>query len=123
MVGVGHNRNTFLHGVEELLDTPNRLTPKECPLSIRHPNGKTQSRPSKCHLAVGIGDVSARYPKYEPAFRYHGHIRDGFIGNAPTQLCDAIGMSRVLTLINERSGGIELMTDDSPIPAEYYKNR
>ena len=41
------------------------------------------------HLTDYIDDVSLRFVKYETPFRYHGCIIDGFIGNAPTQLCDA----------------------------------
>ena len=74
----------------------------------------------RVHKAVGIRDVSAFYPKYEPAFRYHGAIRDGWIGKAPTQLCDAKKMAEVLALVRERSRGIELLADDAPLPQEYY---
>lgn len=121
LVGVGHNRNTFLHGVEEMLNVENRLTPEPLPLTVRLADGSVVSRPSKCHLAVGIGDVSLRYPKYEPAFRYHSCIKDGFVGNAPVQLCDVRGMRDVMTMIYKRSGGKDVMADTLPIPEAFYR--
>jgi len=64
--------------------------------------------------------VSARYPKYEPAFRHHGAIIDGTVGSAAVQLCDARGMADVMKLVRERSGGIELMADEEPLNPAYY---
>lgn len=119
LVGVGHNRNTFLHGVEEILEVPNRLSDIKSHL-VQYPDGRVEERKMRVHKAVGIRDVSAFYPKYEPAFRYHGAIRDGWIGKAPTQLCDAKKMAEVLALVRERSRGIELLADDAPLPQEYY---
>jgi aminoglycoside 3-N-acetyltransferase len=121
LVGVGHNRNTYLHGVEEMLDVPNRLSPEPLPMTVRRADGSVEKRLSHSHHAEGIGDVSKRYPKYEPAFRHHGCIRDGWIGNAPTQLCSTRGMRDVMRLVWERSGGIELLADDAPLPEHYYK--
>lgn len=123
LVGVGHNRNTFLHSVEEMLDVPNRLSAEPRSLCVRFSDGRIEERRMRIHKAEGIGDVSAFYPKYEPAFRYHGAIRDGFIGNAATQLCDARKMKEVLSLVRERSGGVELLANDAPLKEEYYKER
>ena len=120
LVGVGHNRNTYLHCVEEMLDVPNRLGELR-EVTVKGKDGKIDHRYSCGHHAEGIGDVSARFPNYEPAFRYHGCIADGYIGDAPTQLCSAVGMKRVLETIYKRSGGIELLDVFAPIPNEYYE--
>ena len=89
-------------------------------MSILHKDGTLEVREARCHQADGIGDVSMRYPKYEPAFRIYGHVTDGFVGNAPAQLCDARGMKEVLELIHKRSNGAELMTDFEPLPTRLY---
>jgi len=120
LVGVGHNRNTYLHSVEEWLGVPNRLSPNFVPMRIRLASGDVIERPIRCHHTVGISEVSAKYPKYEPAFRAHGCIRDGFIGSAPTQLCDCAKMAEVVALVRERSGGIELLGDEKPLEEAYY---
>ena len=115
LVGVKHNRDTYLHSVEEMLGVPNRLSENPVNATIRLRSGDVIERPIRCHHAAGIGDVSRRYVKYEPAFRYHGCIRDGFLGNARTQLCDARKMYETMALIRERSGGAELFYDDAPL--------
>lgn len=121
LVGVGHNRNTYLHCVEEMLGVPNRISKEAFRASVRHSDGNIEYKDIYPHKAVGIGDVSARYPKYESAFRYHGAITDGFIGNVSSQLCSAVIMKEVMELINKRSGGKELFFDDSPIDEIYFK--
>ena len=120
LIGVGHNRNTYLHGVEEMLGVKNRLTPEPHAMTVLHRDGTLEKRLSRGHRAEGIGDVSMRYPKYEPAFRFYGHIVDGFVGNAPAQLCDARGMKDVLELIYNRSSGAELMLDTEPLDTALY---
>lgn len=120
LVGVGHNRNTFLHCVEEMLNVPNRLSVNANPVTVRQKDGSLVQRRSHGHHAKGIGDVSALYPKYEAAFRHHGHITDGFVGNAPTQLCRAQGMRDVMALIQKRSGGAEVLSDATPLEKSLY---
>jgi aminoglycoside 3-N-acetyltransferase len=121
LVGVGHNRNTYLHCVEEMLDVPNRLDASLREVTVKYKNGDVSHRYSRGHHAEGISDVSAQFPNYEPAFRYHGCIVDGFIGNAPTQLCNARKMKQVLELIYKRSGGEELLDKLREIPEKYYE--
>lgn len=120
LIGVGHNRDTYLHSVEERMDVPNRLSAGMVSTKIRLKSGDVIERPIHHHHAEGIKDVSARYPKYEPAFRHHGAIVDGVIGSAAVQLCDARKMAEVMQLVRERSGGIELMADDAPLDEKYY---
>jgi aminoglycoside 3-N-acetyltransferase len=121
LVGVGHNKNTYIHSVEEMLDVENRLTENKVALDVILPDGSKVTRYSHCHHAQDIGDVSSHYPNYEPAFRHFGHIKDGFLGNAKTQLCSAVGMKETVELIRKNSGGIELLADDTPINEIYYK--
>ena len=121
LAGVGHNRNTYLHSVEEMLDVPNRLADKPTRASIRLASGEMVYRDTRGHFARGIEDVSAQFPNYEEAFRYHGAIRDGKIGDADTQLCDARKMKDVMALIYERSCKEELLDTIKVIPKEFYE--
>lgn len=120
LLGVIHNRNTTLHSIEEMMDVPNRLSADLKPTTIRLRSGEIVERPIHCHSAAGIKDVSAHYPKYEPAFRRYGAIVDGKFGDANVQLCSTEIMKSVMELVRERSGGIELMADDAPLAEEYY---
>jgi len=68
----------------------------------------------------GIADVSVHFGKYEPAFRKHGCIADGKIGNANVQLCSARKMKFVMELIYNRSQHKEILADNTPIDEAYY---
>ena len=102
------------------MDVPNRLSEVR-ERRVRYEDGRVEVRRHQGHRSEGIRDVSAHFPKYEPAFRHHGCIVDGFVGNAPTQLCSARGMRDVMRLVRERSGGIELLADDAPLCEAYYR--
>ncbi len=120
LIGVSHNRNTFLHCVEEMLGVDNRLAKEAKTVTVKHTDGTVENKTMHPHEAVGIGDVSLRYPKYEAAFRHHGAIVDGYIGNAPAMLCSARKMKEVMELIYTRSSGKELMLDDEPLDKSLY---
>ncbi|MBQ8759329.1 MAG: AAC(3) family N-acetyltransferase [Clostridia bacterium] len=115
LVGVGHERNTYLHAVEEMLGV-NRLSKGKMPFKVRKKDGTVIDRPIYSY----VGAVSKYFPKFEPAFRYFGCITDGFIGNAPAQLCDCRGMLEVIKLLYEKSG-TDLLCDDKPICEKLYK--
>ena len=120
LVGVGHNRNTYLHSCEERMDVPNRLSDEPFPTTIRLRSGDIIERPLRGHMAKGCPDVSAHYPKFEPAFRLAGAITDGFIGSAKTQFCDCVTMCHVMRIIHEAHPG-ELCFDDLPLPDELVR--
>ena len=121
LVGVAHNRNTYLHAVEELIGTPNRLSAEPREVKVKRITGEIVSRTTRTHFTDFTGDVSLRFPKYETAFRYHGAIIDGYIGNAPTQLCDARIMKDVMELIQKNSDGKDPLADERDIPPRLYR--
>ncbi len=122
LLGVSHKSNTYLHCVEEMLAVPHRLAEGFVDVSIRHKTGQIEHRRVKTFDESRNGDVSLRFPKFEPAFRAGCCIVDGKIGDAPTQLCSARGMMRVLERIYARSGGRELLGDDEPLCPNLYRD-
>ena len=120
LVGVGHNRNTYLHCVDEMLDAPNRISTEMREVTVRRSSGEVVKRMMHTHHTDYTSDISLRFPKYETAFRYRGAITDGFIGNAPTQACDAVIMKETVELIRERCGGDPLANEWS-LPPVWYR--
>lgn len=120
LIGVGLDKNTYMHSCEEMMDVPDRLTDHHVPMTIRLESGDIIDRPLRHHNST-CGNVSDRYPKYEDAFRHHGIIRDGMIGSAPSMLLSAAKIFDVMQLIRERSGGAELLGDDLPFAKELYE--
>ena len=121
LIGVGHDKNTALHCVEEMIPVPNRLSKEPAIMNVIDKNGQIKKREFLYMYAEGNDDVSQFFPKYEPAFRYHDGIKDGVIGNAKAQLCNAEIMKKVMYTVFNRSGGVELLFDDIPLKEEWYK--
>lgn len=122
LIGVGHDKNTFLHCVEEKLEVSDRLTKNMVERTIIHKDGRVEKRHLYWFDEGKIPDVSVNFGKFEPAFRYHGCITDGFIGNAKVQLCTATKMKEVMELIYKRSAGRELLADNQPLDKNLYAN-
>lgn len=120
LVGVSHNRNTYLHTVDEMLGIPNRMDEKFLPVAVKRANGEVVNRQIRLFLTDYTEDISWRFPKYETAFRYHRCITDGFLGDAPTQLCDAVKMKKTVELIYQNCGDNDPLRDEEPIPQKWY---
>lgn len=120
LVGVAHNRNTYLHTVDEMLNTPNRMDEKLIPVAVKRANGEVVKRQIRLFLTDYTEDISWRFPKYETAFRYHRCITDGFVGNAPTQLCNAVKMKETIEYIYKNCGENDPLRDEEPIPQKWY---
>lgn len=119
LVGVAHNKNTYLHAVDEMIGMPDRLNPEPREVTVKLPTGELVKQTISGHKTSYTSDVSARFPKYETAFRYHGAIVDGFIGNAPTQVCDARIMKEVMETIFSRLGADPLQNEVAISPKTY----
>lgn len=120
LVGVSQNRNTYLHCVAEMLQLPNRMAERSVSVSVRRTTGEIVRRELAWYDQVTYGDVSLRFPKYELPFRYHGAITDGFLGDAPTQLCDAVIMKDTVERIFQRCEGKDPLRNEAPIPPKWY---
>lgn len=120
LVGVAHNKNTILHTVDEMLSLPNRMDNEFVPVSVLTETGEKCDRKIRLFFTDYTDDISYRFPKYETAFRYHGCIVDGFVGNAPTQLCDAALMKKTVELIYRNSKGEDPLKDEEAIPQKWY---
>ena len=123
LVGVGQEKNTYLHCVAEMLNLPDRMADVENHVTVKRSNGEIVERKIRMYHCNSTIDVSRRFPKYETAFRYHECIRDGFIGNAPTQLCDAAKLKDTVSLIFKNANGKDPLADEVPIPPKWFCNK
>ena len=120
LVGVGQNSNTYLHSVEEMLDLPNRVEKSVTKVSVKYKDGSLRFSELYMFDESVHGDVSHKFYMYEPAFRAHGAIRDGMIGDAPVQLCDARIMKECIELMASRAPGRDPLLYANEIPREIY---
>ncbi len=117
LIGVAHDKNTYLHAVDEILGTPNRMEDKYFKVKVK--DDDITERDFKLFYCDYSNDISLRFVKFETAFRYHRAISDGFVGRAPTQLCDAKIMKDVVELIYKTSGRDPLKLEDA-LPQKWY---
>ncbi len=122
LIGVGQEKNTYIHAVEEMMGVPNRFSKTPIPMKVKKLDGSIITKPFHYFDESVIGDVSTRFSKFEPAFRYHGGVVDGFIGNAKTMLCDCKILLKVMKLIRKNSENVEILIDNSPIDEKFYTN-
>jgi aminoglycoside 3-N-acetyltransferase len=121
LIGVGQEKDTFIHWVEEILQIKNRISDRYEKTKIIHPDGREEIRDIKVFLEDGVPDASNFFGKFEKAFRHHGCIEDGVFGRAKVQLCNAIKIKEVIELIYSRNDGSELLGDFSPLEERLYK--
>lgn len=114
-LGCSLKKNTYLHGVEEWNDIPNRLTDTCMPLVIATPDGRKISRPMHRHQSP-CGDVSLNFDKIETPFLSAGIARKGTIGDAESILCDAVGMADLTSALLKMNP--DLFADNTPVPME-----
>lgn len=120
LLGVGHNRNTYLHAVDEILGIENRMEKeKTTPVAVKYPDGRMEKREIYLFHTDYTEDISDRFVKYEIPFRYHRCSKFGFVGNAPSQLCDAGRMKEIMEKIYKNCPFDPLDTEN-PIEAKYY---
>ena len=123
LVGVGHERNTYLHSVDERLGIPDRLNPDPFEITITDYDGnKLKSPPFHTHYtAASDRCVSEYYPNYKRAFEYTGAVTYSTLGNAPVYVCDCRKMTDTCRRIWERTDR-DLCVSAEPIPETLYGN-
>lgn len=119
LIGVGQDKNTYLHCVEEMLHTPDRLTDYKVEKKIVHKDGREEKR-FLYWFDNKIPDVSVYFPKFEEPFRHYGCIAYGRIGDATVQLCSARKMYAVVEKIYQNNAFGELLDNDLAIDKKLY---
>ncbi len=121
LVGVGHNRNTYLHAVDERLNIPNRLNPESFTISIKDYNGKIlQSPPFRTHFSKGLPCCSEYYPNYKKVLEYSGAVTYSKLGNATVYCCDARKTTDTVAELWKKAD-YDLCSCEKDIPESYYK--
>lgn len=122
LIGVGQERNTYLHTVDEILELPNRINPVAMDVTIRDYEGKEiLLKDYHSHGGSGIpGGVSTRYPLYQPALEYAGAVAEGKLGNARVYCCDAVKTTDIVAKMWKKAD-YDFLAEDKEIPEELYK--
>lgn len=120
LIGVGHNRNTFIHAVDELVDLPNRLHPTPFNITIIDQNKNEFHTSFHCHYCTKSDDVSQYFVNFEKAFVELGAQYIGKLGNAEVKIVDAKKIQDILVRIYANAKE-DLCISYMDIPEVYYK--
>ncbi|WP_438448735.1 AAC(3) family N-acetyltransferase [Gorillibacterium sp. sgz5001074] len=113
LVGVDLRRNTFIHGVEEWVGIPGRMTDAHQALLTVTPDGREIPVPSRRHCGLSW---SAHFWKVEEVLVRRRAMRYGLLGNAQVRICDTVKLTEVLTEMLRANP--DLFSDNEPMPRE-----
>lgn len=119
LIGVGHNRNTFLHSVDERANLQDRLGDPFA-VTIIDRNGEKHSGSVRGHRCSKVRDVSEYYVNFEEPFLRMGIQTSGKLGNAEVKIIDAAA-ARDLVLRAYARGSNDMFLRYHPLPEELYR--
>lgn len=104
-LGCSMKCNTFLHGVEEWNNIPDRIASEHSLFKIKMPDemlsGKPEDklfdRPSRRHQSKSSTNISFNYDRVQPLFIKSNAVITGNIGAAESFLGDAVMMADIVT--------------------------
>lgn len=113
-IGCSLKSNTYLHGVEEWENTPNRLADTPQLFTVVSPDGQRYTVPQyKHHTSDPVTEPSEHYDKMEPVFLREGALRWGSFGDARCMLCSAVKMAHITASFLRRNP--HLFDNDEPV--------
>lgn len=110
LVGVDLRRNTFIHGVEEWVDIPGRLTDEHELLYTVLADETEISVPSRRHCGLSW---SQHFWKVDDILESEGAMHKGRLGDAVVRVCDAAAVARVITGMLKDNP--DLFSDNNPL--------
>lgn len=120
LIGVGHDKNTFIHSLDEAADLPDRLHPEPYEVTICGPGGQVFRHPFTGHFCSRSPDVSRQYVNFEKPLVELGAQKRGRLGNADVRIVDAALCRRIILSIYARADR-DLCIQRQEIPEELYR--
>ncbi|MBY0012572.1 AAC(3) family N-acetyltransferase [Paenibacillus typhae] len=113
LLGVDLRRNTFIHGIEEWVDIPGRMTDEPEQLYTITPDGTEIPVPSRRHCGLSW---SQHFWKVEHVLEDGGALRRGYFGDAPVMICSAVKTTDILS--GMLSWNPDLFGDNEPLDGQ-----
>lgn len=113
LLGVDLRRNTFIHGIEEWVDIPGRMTDEPEQLYTVTPSGEEISVPSRRHCGLSW---SQHFWKVEQVLEDGGALRRGSFGDAAVMLCGTVETTRIIS--GMLADNPDLFSDNEPLSGE-----
>jgi aminoglycoside 3-N-acetyltransferase len=120
LLGVAHNRNTFIHSIDERAKLPDRLGDNGIPVTIIDHEGTPLQRTMRPHFCSRTNDVSQFYVNFEKPLTELGAQTMGRLGNAEVRIVDAKKCRDIIMTIYSRATE-DIFTEFRDIPEELYR--
>ena len=120
LLGVGLDKNTFIHSVEEVAQVPDRLEQEPWDVTIFDWEGRELHRPFVLHRCSRSNDVSRQYVNFEKPLRELGAMKFGRLGDAQVRIVDAGLCKQVILKICSRATE-DLCVEFMDLPEELYR--
>ncbi len=119
LIGVGNDKNTFIHSIDEVANVPDRLAEKPFDVTIIDREGKTYIHPYHGHFCSRSDDVSRQFVNFEKPLTMLGAQTTGKLGNALVRIVDAALCKEIILRIYSRADR-DLCIERCEIPTEFY---
>lgn len=118
LIGVGHNRNTFIHSIDERVNLPDRLG-EPFAVTIIDREGNELHRTTRPHCC-SAGDVSRFYVNFEKPLVELGAQTAGKLGDAEVKIVDAAKCRQIVSRIYTRAEE-DIFKEYREIPEALYR--
>ncbi|MBQ3078462.1 MAG: AAC(3) family N-acetyltransferase [Clostridia bacterium] len=119
LIGVSHNKNTFIHSIDEYASVPDRLGKVPYDVTVIDCEGNASTHPMHPHFCSKTGDISEYYVNFEKPLIRLGAQTMGKIGNAEVRVVDAYRCREIISRIYSRTKE-DIFTGFTEIPEEMY---
>jgi len=119
LLGVGNDKNTFIHAIDEVADIPDRLDPVPFELTIIDHDGNAYRHPFYGHHCSKNDDVSMQFTNFEPALIEMGAQTFGKLGNAAVRIVEAAKCKEIILRIYAHADR-DVCIEKMEIPREWY---
>ena len=89
LLGVTHTRNTYIHGIEECFNIPERFTDKPTRFQVKMPDGSVKEVDMYRHYNRIDPHISEHYDIMKEGYEKTGAAKQVSLGDATCILCDA----------------------------------
>lgn len=116
LIGVGLDRNTYIHAIDEMLLLPDRLA-DEVDITVIGYEGERYSVRMRPHGVTG----SRNFENYRRPLEAHGALKNARLGSATVGIFDTGQATEIIKALWARAD-YNLCGSDSEIPTEYYSD-
>lgn len=120
LIGVGNDKNTFIHSVEDRAQLPDRMSQDFYEVQIVDWAGNVLKKPMHYLECSKTEDISLFYGIYDEPMVKTGVQTFGRLGNAQVRIVDAMGCRKLLMTIFSRAAE-DIFTQHIRLPEELYR--